>query len=141
MKRNVLTPGVDPRRSERGGRRRRRRSLLVGFALAALLSATVAFGAPTSASAYSAEFTCGVINPGTWCEYTVAHHYSGLDAEYRGVGNVAVCAKLIYTNGAEYVKACAVNAVGFSDNPSNWFFALVYNGGPNPHTIWGVGFF
>ena len=137
--RSVTAP-IDTRSDRKSRQRSRHRQLFLGLAAALMLSlsAISASGMTSSAYATVGEFNCGVLQVNEWCEYTVAHHYRIIDASYRGSGNAYVCAKFILTNGAYYAESCGTNFAGLGVSPTDLLYPLVQDGGPNPHTIWGI---
>lgn len=118
--------------------RRRRGTRLAALLASAALLVTALGVFATPASAYSLEWNCGVLSPGTWCLLDVRHTYTWNDAEYRGTGSTWVCQKTIDAYGGGTVQSsCATNYTGQDIGYCCLQKPLVYNGGPNSHTIWG----
>src|SRR5436309_975578 len=113
----------------------------VAAAFVVLALALLAGGAGP-ARAYEADYTCGVMAPGGWCQYTARHTYFYNEAKYPGTGTVWVCQKAINaTTGAKVESSCNYNLAYQSYSYSGLQIVSIYNGGPNSHTINGVALF
>jgi hypothetical protein len=114
--------------------RSRWRSLL----LAAAAASVTAFAAPT-ARATEIDWNCGVQSVGWWCLLDVRHSYYLGEAHYPGNN---VCIKFIKdSDGSLYAASCATSWADLSVCGCLLLKPLTYNGGPDPHTIFGNAYY
>jgi hypothetical protein len=119
----------------------RRRSLAAGVKLTLLtcvVSAALAVAAVDARAETYINYGCGVIASGTWCSLNVRHTYNYNFGGYEGSGTVWVCQKTIDYSSRNTVEiSCAYNGTDQSFFYAGLQIPLVYNGGPNSHTIGG----
>jgi hypothetical protein len=118
------------------------RLTLPRLAIALLFACVLAAATPGPALAGSDGYTCGVINPSTYCQAAYQHHAYLNVADYPGAGTVPVCARAIRaSNGSEWARACANNNVGVNYSNSVLTIAQVLNASRYRHTINGRVYF
>lgn len=111
--------------------------LLLGVMAA---SAVLGLLGVSNAQAYTGvSYSCGILDPGTWCIDNVRHTYVYNDADYPGSGSVFVCEKTIRdSDKSQYQQSCGYNfASSWFSNCCTLLLPGVYQSGPNRHTIDG----
>lgn len=67
---------------------------------------------PTPTRAATANFTCSLLAPNTWCRHGVWHNYYASGAKYNAGGGLNVCSRVVRRlTGGVYASACAPNQV------------------------------
>lgn len=85
--------------------------------LAVLIGALVLmFGVqPAASSAATANFSCTLLAPNTWCRHGTWHNYYAMGVTYPGSGSITVCARMVRrTGGGVYTSVCGTNAASSS---------------------------
>ena len=95
-----------------------RRTLL---GLAAAVAMTAALAMPSSASALSRTWHCGLIPPDTWCEHPDNHSWVTVTAYWNGTA-IPMCAKIVNHPNYEHngTRACYTAPTVYSTSQPNY---------------------
>lgn len=68
---------------------------------------------PIQSEAATANFTCSLLAPNTWCRHGVWHNYYASGAHYNAGGGLQVCSRVVKrVGGGVYAGICGPNSVG-----------------------------
>jgi hypothetical protein len=98
----------------------------------------------STAEAANSNWSCGLDNPGHWCQNSVWHNFISNGAVYNGRGSLYLCEKVIRrTNGLVYEQTCGYNRVGATFAPCNCggLYALYAHFGNVAHRVEGISMY